>query len=369
MSATVAQTVVTIAIAILLAAGVTGYLYVPFRKRVMIAFDRSWRKRAQIPEFSQAAQDAEQGNLFVSATVIRDACDIVWHAHQKQPPAALLGPLQHGTSVHVNARKVSDFIKDVLPRLQAPVVLVSGCETVDTNVPDYEKIIESDKILCWFLQNFELDEKYANSGRVVKLPVGLNYHKLDPSDPENAPDTGLPATPAVQQLTLKSVREALPALLERPLAVYANFHLNMDTFLRSPEGLKRKRARRQAIEELRLKSFITWEPRQIPRNEVWRRHADYSFEISPHGNGLDCHRTWEAILLGTIPIVKTSSLDSLYDGLPVVIVENWLDVTEDNLRKWRTGLAPLFDGPIPEPLFSNYWLDRIHGYKRTSDVA
>jgi hypothetical protein len=53
---------------------------------------------------------------------------------------------------------------------------------------------------------------------------------------------------------------------------------------------------------------------------------------SPRGNGEDCHRTWEALVLGCIPIVKSSPLDPLYDDLPVLIVKDWKDITEDMLK-------------------------------------
>ena len=58
----------------------------------------------------------------------------------------------------------------------------------------------------------------------------------------------------------------------------------------------------------------------------------HAFVLSPHGNGLDCHRTWEALCLGCIPIIKTSGLDQLFEGLPVWIVQDWTDVTETNMR-------------------------------------
>ena len=45
--------------------------------------------------------------------------------------------------------------------------------------------------------------------------------------------------------------------------------------------------------------------------------------VSTHGNGLDCHRTWEMLFYGMIPIVKTSSLDVLYRNLSVVVVSEW----------------------------------------------
>ena len=55
----------------------------------------------------------------------------------------------------------------------------------------------------------------------------------------------------------------------------------------------------------------------------------YRFIISPHGNGLDCHRTWEALALGCYPIIKSSPLDCMFEGLPVIIVNNWNEVTPD----------------------------------------
>jgi hypothetical protein len=56
------------------------------------------------------------------------------------------------------------------------------------------------------------------------------------------------------------------------------------------------------------------------------------FVVSPRGNGIDCHRTWEALLMGAIPIVRTSTLDPLYEGLPVLIIDDWECVTEEFLK-------------------------------------
>jgi len=79
---------------------------------------------------------------------------------------------------------------------------------------------------------------------------------------------GLPASPENQQLTIEAIRRAIPPIAGRPLKVYANFHLNMDTFLRSPEAMKRRPARLEALRKLRDKDYTYFEPRQRPR------HAD-----------------------------------------------------------------------------------------------
>ena len=60
--------------------------------------------------------------------------------------------------------------------------------------------------------------------------------------------------------------------------------------------------------------------------------AKASFVISPPGNGLDCHRTWEALYLKSYPVVLSSTLDPLYENLPVVVVNSWDEVTEEFLK-------------------------------------
>lgn len=68
------------------------------------------------------------------------------------------------------------------------------------------------------------------------------------------------------------------------------------------------------------------------------------FSISPFGRGPDCHRTWELLALNCIPIVKSSPLDNIYKqfDMPVVIVNDWDEITTDNLKKWDKKFSPYF---------------------------
>jgi hypothetical protein len=49
------------------------------------------------------------------------------------------------------------------------------------------------------------------------------------------------------------------------------------------------------------------------------------FVISPPGNGSDCHRTWEAIYLGAVPIVLREFWN-FGDDLPVLIVDDYSQI-------------------------------------------
>jgi len=56
-------------------------------------------------------------------------------------------------------------------------------------------------------------------------------------------------------------------------------------------------------------------------------------------------------------VVETSTLDSLYAGLPVVVVGDWEDVTMPLLE---TAFEQLGDNVFSkEKLFASYWRERI----------
>ena len=65
---------------------------------------------------------------------------------------------------------------------------------------------------------------------------------------------------------------------------------------------------------------------------VYARNRQYPFWLSPRGNGIDCHRTWEALYLDIIPVVWNSTLNSLFIDLPVIILNEWSDITEQFLQ-------------------------------------
>ena len=64
--------------------------------------------------------------------------------------------------------------------------------------------------------------------------------------------------------------------------------------------------------------------------DEWKQ---YKFVLSPQGTGLDTHRTWEAIIVGCIPIVLSSNLDELYKDLPIIVIESWDKLNKSFLEK------------------------------------
>lgn len=61
--------------------------------------------------------------------------------------------------------------------------------------------------------------------------------------------------------------------------------------------------------------------------------AGFKFVASPPGNGIDCHRTWEALYFGCIPIVIKNLIYEQYN-LPILQVNDYSEVTNELLENY-----------------------------------
>ena len=79
--------------------------------------------------------------------------------------------------------------------------------------------------------------------------------------------------------------------------------------------------------------FDKYADKRLSYGEYLDQMAQHHFTLSPPGNGLDCHRTWEALYLGSIPIIKDNITARALDGLPSLRVDDWSQITEELLQR------------------------------------
>jgi len=237
----------------------------------------------------------------------------------------------------------------VFPNCPYSFVLVSG--DCDESCPtelflshnQFLEFIENPKVLRWFSQNCV--QKHP---KLVQIPIGLDYHTMQKGAHAWGPQT----TALVQERILKMLVEKAEPFFNRKVAAYSNYHFSMQT--------KFAYDRRDAYNQI-PEQCVYYEPSPALRMRSWKTQSEYAFVISPHGNGLDCHRTWEALCLGCIPIVKTSALDPLYDGLPVWIVSSWSDVSSVSMSQTISDFKAKYDQGLYqyEKLKLDYWMQKI----------
>lgn len=215
----------------------------------------------------------------------------------------------------------STAIQHFIPHIHKPIIIVSG--DCDLTVPfdifrdetQFHQFINNPNIIHWYAQNCII-----NHPKVTRIPIGLDYHTISTNKTHAWGDQ---MSPLEQEQLIHKIRNESKPFHERVCMGYSNFHF----FTTSRFG----KDRQTAILEI-PKELVYYEPYQVNRETSWKTQSTYAFVISPHGNGLDCHRTWEALVLGCIPIVKTSGLDPLYSDLPVLIINEWSDVSIDLLK-------------------------------------
>ncbi len=257
--------------------------------------------------------------------------------------------IKEGDLVWVRTTALPQFVNDVLPFIHVRFALVTGDEdwSIPSGFASAGAITANPNLLCWFAQNYDGSD---GSGKILPLPIGVDFHTIS-----NRRKWGhWQATPQQQERELDALRASMRPNRSRLVRVHADFHFNKHDKAFSGDT-------RHGVEAiLRQNPAVDFQSRKLPRLDLWREKTRYAFVASPHGHGLDCHRTWESILLGNIVIVKRSSLDALYDGLPVVIIDDWREVSTARLQRWHDEYSDAFaTDAVQERLTNRYWLARM----------
>jgi len=106
------------------------------------------------------------------------------------------------------------------------------------------------------------------------------------------------------------------------------------------------------VDALALQRFVeSWgtnasgwkvEERDLPADQYFDALSKYRFLLAPRGNGVQSPKFLEALLVGTIPITKRyAAFEDLVDyGFPMVLVDEWDEITPKALDQWWVDLSP-----------------------------
>lgn len=266
----------------------------------------------------------------------------------------ILDNLQDYDIVHICSwLTITRFIKEFVPKLNKKIIMVTNDSDMDA--PIFEKpvgkgdeiakqeisdFINSELCVHWFTQNCTLEHP-----KVTPIPIGMDYHTF--SNYENCVN---------QEIILNKIKMSSNPFFQRHIACYSNFQFAMDGKYYSTD-------RYDCFDQV-PKNLVFYERQKVNRNQTWINQTSFAFVLSPAGGGIDCHRTWEALLLGCIPIVKRFNVphEKIYNDLPVLIVDNWSDINIELLNKTIEEFKnKQFNF---EKMTLNYWKNLFHSYKK-----
>ena len=291
----------------------------------------------------------EENNCFyINSMGFRKCCDMYSILNHNVVNEYDFNNLKENDILYIKTDAIYNFSKNI-NKINNNFILVTGCSdyTIPNdmfpNIDEFINFVENNKIIKWFVQNC-----VYKHNKIINLPIGLDYHTLHSQDFFWGPK----ATPIEQEKLLINIINKSKPFYERETLIYSNCHFLTNT--------KFGNDRLDAINVI-PPNLMKIENNRILRFETWNNQINYAFVLSPHGNGLDCHRTWEAIVLGCIPIVKKSSIDILYEDLPVLIVSNWSEINKELLTNTINNFkSKNFN---LEKLKLSYWLKKMNNFK------
>ena len=256
-----------------------------------------------------------------------------------------------GMSIYVCSDLLKYFVNNILEFINKKFVLVSGdsdlCVPIESlKENEFNNLIYSSNLIIWYTQN----TRYQNHNKIVQLPIGLDYHSISENPNHNWKLSEENSMPIEQEIVLKNIINNYKPFYERIPQIYVNFSLINDRF----------NQRKQSLINI-PNNLLKINNNFTKRTDNWNIMSNYTFILSPFGNGMDCHRTWEALCLGCIPILKAPNFVNLFEGLPVLFVNNWNEITEDLLLKTIENFKHTnFDY---NKLRLNYWVNKINSYQ------
>jgi hypothetical protein len=82
------------------------------------------------------------------------------------------------------------------------------------------------------------------------------------------------------------------------------------------------------------------------------------FVFCPRGNGVDTHRIWETMYMGSIPIVKYEITHESFTDLPILFIENWNEISDEFLEESYKKIVE--KNWNLDKLKVGYWTNLIH---------
>ena len=254
---------------------------------------------------------------YVTGMGFRNRCHMIYDEYQKDPPERIT---EDGQVVHVKTNFVPHFFSHVLPLINYRIVILTHNSSFGID-SSYSTFLNNKKIIRWYAQNANFFHPKLHS-----IPLGIANARWPHGN-------------------IGMVEQVIGKNYSKDFLVYMNFDLNTNY------------AKRSRVFEMFDEKDYVLKGQKKPFKEYLKDLARSKFTISPPGHGIDCHRIWESIAVGTIPIVENCHNISFHTRLPILIIDDWRLVDKDFLEHKHGFLtSDLYDR---SSIYLDYWIKKI----------
>jgi hypothetical protein len=296
-----------------------------FESRIQYLWRNPWRIGSEIrARVNSLFNRRPASKPFLSGDTFRSLADVVWEQKSRH---LVSRDIKTGSIVFCESELLPELKLKVLDHVTVPFSLILGNSDFNHG-KELEGMLENTPVTTVWAQNLS-----TAVGRVKPLPIGLenawrgNHGRISRFKKFNSGD--------------------------RIWRIFAAFNIGTNLDARSLAA------------NVAVRASNTDRLSQLSPNQHSEILNKYAFVLSPEGNGLDTHRTWEAMYLGCVPIVTKSFMSHAFAdlGLPLWVVESYNEILDYDEKDLETKYHEILDCCVRERLYFDYWRDQILDFK------
>lgn len=267
--------------------------------------------------------------------------------------------------IYLCMNHIQRFVEQTLPNIQVPFYLITGISDYITpylsekNKWDgYHKLLDNQYLIKWAC----LNKDYPDHPKLILIPIGIhrcyvihnkeyNYigYYIDASGHEFVAHTFMTNNS-------EDILEKMKNKQNSDNLLYINYTSESSRNANSNEGFRYDLDEYIKNSEFKKSELKIWE-------EYISELKTYKFTIEPHGRCFNGYRLYESIIMGTVPIVFSSSINELYEDLPILVIDKFTDLNKTFLEQKYIEIISKTDYKF-EKLKMKHWLDLIFGKDR-----
>jgi len=275
--------------------------------------------------YHHATSERNSSYPYISGDTFRAFADYIYDETREDN----LSSIKYGDTIFVKTDRVSQFFTYKFKDIQQPFVLIS--HNSDASAPNEHIVhLSNPKILKWFASNPSIN----NHSKLSPIPIGLANTRWTHGNLDKV------------AYAFKNHRKPW---FQRTTLLYVNFDMETN-----------KNERNKSVSQALKIENVKIIKERISFQNYLENTGNAKFILSPPGGGIDCHRTWEALIMGAVPIIFTSTLDPLFAKTKTIIIDDWSKLTQKLLLSFDFSSN---NQPLPDVVYARYWRETVFKYR------
>lgn len=242
-----------------------------------------------------------------------------------------ISKIKNGDVIFLKTEFARKFFKFYFNQIDKKLILITHNSDMEVSM-NFRKFLDDTRIIVWFAQNPGFFHP-----KLVPIPIGFENSAWHPENLDY-----------IRSLNLTK----LPEWHERKILLYVNFDYRTNADARKSLMLMFQKYPKEVLvvkKRIDYKSYLD-------------NIANSKFVLCPRGNGLDTHRFYETVLMGSIPVVENSTLFPLYRNSTVLVLDDLKYLTLPMLRNPMLYISNM--NISRSIIMLKTWADKIQSFKQ-----